>query len=436
MKDIKCPSCGKNFRIDPSSFDEILRQIKNEEFNREINERLKLANNEKIKEIELSKKQAQLEIINEKQALEKNILDLESKLKNADNEKQNELNKLKNSSEIKINSLYNTIEKLNNDINNQAKYEKLSKEKEIINAVNKIEKEKTELRITLEKIKQDKSDSQKALEERYLEIIKERDLKISDLRDMHLKLSTKMQGETLEKHCENEFNKIRSTGFQTSIFEKDNDSSSGSKGDYIFREFDNENIEIISIMFEMKNENQATINKRKNEDFFKELDKDRKEKSCEYAILVSLLEQDSELYNSGIVDVSHKYPKMYVIRPQFFIPIISLLRNAAFKSLKYKKELEIERSKKVDITNFETTLNQFKNAVGNNVRLASDRFKDAIVGIDKTIKQLEKTREALLLSEQHLQRANIKSQDLTVKKLTYNNPTMKKEFDNQKKSNS
>ena len=436
MKDIKCPSCGKNFRIDPSSFDEILRQIKNEEFNREINERLKLANNEKIKEIELSKKQAQLEIINEKQALEKNILDLESKLKNADNEKQNELNKLKNSSEIKINSLFNTIEKLNNDINNQAKYEKISKEKEIINAVNKIEKEKTELRITLEKIKQDKSDSQKALEERYLEIIKERDLKISDLRDMHLKLSTKMQGETLEKHCENEFNKIRSTGFQTSIFEKDNDSSSGSKGDYIFREFDNENIEIISIMFEMKNENQATINKRKNEDFFKELDKDRKEKSCEYAILVSLLEQDSELYNSGIVDVSHKYPKMYVIRPQFFIPIISLLRNAAFKSLKYKKELEIERSKKVDITNFETTLNQFKNAVGNNVRLASDRFKDAIVGIDKTIKQLEKTREALLLSEQHLQRANIKSQDLTVKKLTYNNPTMKKEFDNQKKSNS
>ena len=436
MKDIKCPSCGKNFRIDPSNFDEILRQIKNEEFNREINERLKLANNEKIKEIELSKKQAQLEIINEKQALEKNILDLESKLKNADNEKQNELNKLKNSSEIKINSLFNTIEKLNNDINNQAKYEKISKEKEIINAVNKIEKEKTELRITLEKIKQDKSDSQKALEERYLEIIKERDLKISDLRDMHLKLSTKMQGETLEKHCENEFNKIRSTGFQTSIFEKDNDSSSGSKGDYIFREFDNENIEIISIMFEMKNENQATINKRKNEDFFKELDKDRKEKSCEYAILVSLLEQDSELYNSGIVDVSHKYPKMYVIRPQFFIPIISLLRNAAFKSLKYKKELEIERSKKVDITNFETTLNQFKNAVGNNVRLASDRFKDAIVGIDKTIKQLEKTREALLLSEQHLQRANIKSQDLTVKKLTYNNPTMKKEFDNQKKSNS
>ena len=246
---------------------------------------------------------------------------------------------------------------------------------------------------------------------------------------MQLKLSTKMQGETLEKHCENEFNKIRATGFQTSIFEKDNDSSSGSKGDYIFREFDNENVEIISIMFEMKNESQNSINKKRNEEFFKELNKDRNEKSCEYAVLVSLLEQDSELYNSGIVDVSHRYPKMYVIRPQFFIPIISLLRNAAIKSLRYRRELEIEKAKKLDITNFESTLNQFKNAVGNNVRLASDRFKDAILGIDKTIRTLEKTKEALLLSEQHLQRANIKSQDLTVKKLTYNNPTMKREFD-------
>ena len=267
------------------------------------------------------------------------------------------------------------------------------------------------------------------MEKRYQEIIKERDLKITDLRDMQLKLSTKMQGETLEKHCENEFNKIRSTGFQTSIFEKDNDSSTGSKGDYIFREFDNENLEIISIMFEMKNESQNSTNKKKNEDYFKELDKDRNEKSCEYAVLVSLLEQDSELYNSGIVDVSHRYPKMYVIRPQFFIPIISLLRNAAIKSLRYRRELEIEKAKKLDITNFESTLNQFKNAVGNNVRLASDRFKDAILGIDKTIRTLEKTKEALLLSEQHLQRANIKSQDLTVKKLTYNNPTMKREFD-------
>ena len=430
MKDIRCPSCGKTFKIDPSSFDEILTQIKNEEFLNQVNERIKFVEEEKSKEIELAKKQMQLKMVIEKKDMEKKIIDLESKLDSADKDKIIAINEFKLSNEHKIKSLNNEIDKLNSDLSNQAKLEKLLREKEIINAINQIEKEKTELKLSIEKIKQEKFKNEKVIENRYLEIIKERDLKISDLRDMHLKLSTKMQGETLEKHCENEFNKLRSTGFQTSIFEKDNDISTGSKGDYIFREFDNENIEIISIMFEMKNENSTTTNKRRNEDFFKELDKDRNEKSCEYAVLVSLLEQDSDLYNSGIVDVSHRFPKMYVIRPQFFIPIISLLRNASLKSLKYKKELEIEKAKKVDITNFENTLSQFKNAVGNNVRLASDRFKEAISGIDKTIKQLEKTKEALLLSEQHLQRANTKSQDLTVKKLTYNNPTMRKEFKN------
>ena len=429
MREIKCPSCGKNFKIDPSNFDQLLTQIKNEEFNKQIEERLHLAKKEKNKEIELIKTELKLEMIKEKKEMEKIIISLQSKLNLIDQDKLNELNSLRNESEKKINNLNTKIEKLNNEIKNQAETLELSKEKEIINALSKVEEEKIELRISLEKIKQEKNDSEKALEKRYQEIIKERDLKITDLRDMQLKLSTKMQGETLEKHCENEFNKIRSTGFQTSIFEKDNDSSTGSKGDYIFREFDNENLEIISIMFEMKNESQNSTNKKKNEDYFKELNKDRNEKSCEYAVLVSLLEQDSELYNSGIVDVSHRYPKMYVIRPQFFIPIISLLRNAAIKSLRYRRELEIEKAKKLDITNFESTLNQFKNAVGNNVRLASDRFKDAILGIDKTIRTLEKTKEALLLSEQHLQRANIKSQDLTVKKLTYNNPTMKREFD-------
>ena len=429
MKDIRCPSCGKTFKIDPSNFDQLLSQIKNDEFNKQIDERLDLAKKEKNKEIELVKTELKLEMIKEKKEMEKTIISLQSKLNLIDKDKLNELNSLRNDSEKKINSLNTKIEKLNNEIKNQAETLELSKEKEIINALSKVEEEKIELRISLEKIKQEKNDSEKALEKRYQEIIKERDLKITDLRDMQLKLSTKMQGETLEKHCENQFNKIRSTGFQTSIFEKDNDSSTGSKGDYIFREFDNENLEIISIMFEMKNESQNSTNKKKNEDYFKELNKDRNEKSCEYAVLVSLLEQDSELYNSGIVDVSHRYPKMYVIRPQFFIPIISLLRNAAIKSLRYRRELEIEKAKKLDITNFESTLNQFKNAVGNNVRLASDRFKDAILGIDKTIRTLEKTKEALLLSEQHLKRANIKSQDLTVKKLTYNNPTMKREFD-------
>ena len=429
MKNIKCPSCGETFTINQNSFDELLSQIKKEEFTKELNERLQIAEKEKLKEIELTKSKIRLQMINEKKDVEKDLINLQSKLMNAEKDKLNEINSLKYISENKINNLNLQIEKLHNELKIQAEIEKLSREKEVINTVNSLEREKTDLRIALEKIKKEKYDSENKIEKKYQEILKERDLKISDLRDMKLKLSTKMQGETLEKHCENEFNKLRSTGFQRSIFEKDNDISSGSKGDYIFREFDENKIEVVSIMFEMKNESSTTINKRRNEEFLKELDKDRKEKSCEYAVLVSLLEQESELYNSGIVDVSHRYPKMYVIRPQFFIPIISLLRNAALKSLKYKQELEIERAKKVDITNFENTLSQFKNAVGNNVRLASDRFKDAIQGIDKTIKQLEKTKEALILSEQHLQRANIKSQDLTVKKLTYNNKTMKKEFE-------
>ncbi len=429
MKNIKCPSCGETFTINQNSFDELLSQIKKEEFTKELNERLQIAEKEKLKEIELTKSKIRLQMINEKKDVEKDLINLQSKLMNAEKDKLNEINSLKYVSENKINNLNLQIEKLHNELKIQAEIEKLSREKEVINTVNSLEREKTDLRIALEKIKKEKYDSENKIEKKYQEILKERDLKISDLRDMKLKLSTKMQGETLEKHCENEFNKLRSTGFQRSIFEKDNDISSGSKGDYIFREFDENKIEVVSIMFEMKNESSTTINKRRNEEFLKELDKDRKEKSCEYAVLVSLLEQESELYNSGIVDVSHRYPKMYVIRPQFFIPIISLLRNAALKSLKYKQELEIERAKKVDITNFENTLSQFKNAVGNNVRLASDRFKDAIQGIDKTIKQLEKTKEALILSEQHLQRANIKSQDLTVKKLTYNNKTMKKEFE-------
>ena len=430
MKDIKCPSCGKTFQIDPSSFDELLSQIRNEEFYNQVNERLKLAEQEKLNQIEIIKKELLIEMSNKSNEMEKDIISLKSQLINAGNDKNIALKEIMNKSEIKINQLNSQIEKLNNEKITQEKFERLSRDKEVNEAINKIEKEKTELIFSLDKVKQDKALSEKNLQERYQEIIKERDLKILDLRDMQIKLSTKMQGETLEKHCENEFNKLRSTGFQNSIFEKDNDISTGSKGDYIFKEFDGNNIEIISIMFEMKNESALTSNKRKNEDFFKELDKDRNEKGCEYAVLVSLLEQESDLYNSGIVDVSHKYPKMYVIRPQFFIPIISLLRNASKNALKYKQALEIERAKKIDITNFEDTLTQFKNAVGNNVRLASDRFKDAIVGIDKTIRQLEKTKEALILSEQHLQRANTKSQDLTVKKLTYNNPTMKKEFEN------
>ena len=277
-------------------------------------------------------------------------------------------------------------------------------------------------------MKLEQSINEREIEEKFKNKITERDLTIQELRDMKSKLSTKMIGETLEIHCETQFNLNRATAFKNSYFEKDNDASSGSKGDYIFREFDDNKIEIVSIMFEMKNQSADGFNKRKNEDFFKELDKDRTQKSCEYAVLVSLLEPESELYNSGIVDVSYKYPKMFVIRPQFFLPIISLLRNASFETLKYKTQIDLMKRENYDITNFESTLDQFKNAVGKNVSLAQDRFNHAISEIDKSISHLQKTKEALLVSKKHLLSADSKSQDLTVKKLTKNNPTMKKKF--------
>ena len=281
-------------------------------------------------------------------------------------------------------------------------------------------------------MKLEQSLNEKAIEDKFKNKINERDLTIQELRDMKSKLSTKMVGETLEIHCENQFNINRSTSFKNSYFEKDNDASSGSKGDYIFREFDENKTEVVSIMFEMKNQSSDGFNKRKNEDFFKELDKDRTQKSCEYAVLVSLLEPESELYNSGIVDVSHKYLKMFVLRPQFFLPIISLLRNASLETLKYKSQIDLMKRENYDITNFEMTLDQFKNAFGKNVSLAQDRFNDAISEIDKSITHLQKTKEALLLSKKHLSSADSKSQDLTVKKLTKNNPTMEKKFTNLK----
>ena len=277
-------------------------------------------------------------------------------------------------------------------------------------------------------MKLEQSINETKIEEKFKNKITERDLTIQELRDMKSKLSTKMVGETLEIHCETQFNLNRATAFKNSYFEKDNDASSGSKGDYIFREFDDNKIEIVSIMFEMKNQSAEGFNKRKNEDFFKELDKDRTQKSCEYAVLVSLLEPESELYNSGIVDVSYKYPKMFVIRPQFFLPIISLLRNASLETLKYKTQIDLMKQENYDITNFESTLDQFKDAVGKNVSLAQDRFNDAISEIDKSISHLQKTKEALLISKKHLLSADSKSQDLTVKKLTKDNPTMKKKF--------
>ncbi len=428
MKDIKCPSCGKTFRIDPSSFQEILLQIKDEEFNKQIEERLKLAEEDKNKGIEIAKQALKIKLMEDRQKKDTKIQDLESKLNIAEEKKLNELNELKNKATNKINLLNNEVIKLKEDIERQSVISDLSSKNKVIEAVNSLEKEKTSLINSIEKMKLEQSINEREIEEKFKNKITERDLTIQELRDMKSKLSTKMVGETLEIHCETQFNLNRATAFKNSYFEKDNDASSGSKGDYIFRELDDNKIEIVSIMFEMKNQSADGFNKRKNEDFFKELDKDRTQKSCEYAVLVSLLEPESELYNSGIVDVSYKYPKMFVIRPQFFLPIISLLRNASFETLKYKTQIDLMKRENYDITNFENTLDQFKNAVGKNVSLAQDRFNDAIGEIDKSISHLQKTKEALLVSKKHLLSADSKSQDLTVKKLTKNNPTMKKKF--------
>ncbi len=428
MKDIKCPSCGKTFRIDPSSFQEILLQIKDEEFNKQIEERLKLAEEDKNKGIEIAKQELKIKLMEDRQKKDTKIQDLESKLNIAEEKKLNELNELKNKATNKINLLNNEVIKLKEDIERQSVISDLASKNKVIEAVNSLEKEKTLLINSIEKMKLEQSINEREIEEKFKNKITERDLTIQELRDMKSKLSTKMIGETLEIHCETQFNLNRATAFKNSYFEKDNDARSGSKGDYIFREFDDNKIEIVSIMFEMKNQSADGFNKRKNEDFFKELDKDRTQKSCEYAVLVSLLEPESELYNSGIVDVSYKYPKMFVIRPQFFLPIISLLRNASFETLKYKTQIDLMKRENYDITNFESTLDQFKNAVGKNVSLAQNRFNDAISEIDKSISHLQKTKDALLVSKKHLLSADSKSQDLTVKKLTKNNPTMKKKF--------
>ena len=428
MKDIKCPSCGKTFRIDPSSFEEILLQIKDEEFNKQIKERLLLAEEDNKKSLKILRRELEMQLIEQNRSKENEIQALESKLNIEEQKKTNALNDLRNQATNKINSLNNELNKLKDEIKNQSLISELSIKNKVNEAVTKLEKENSALTNSIEKMRLEQSINEKLIEEKFKSKISERDMTIQELREMKSRLSTKMVGETLEIHCENQFNLNRSTAFKNSYFEKDNDVTSGSKGDYIFREFNENNVEIVSIMFEMKNESLNGTSKRKNEDFLKELDKDRNQKSCEYAVLVSLLEPNSELYNSGIVDVSHRFPKMYVIRPQFFLPIISLLRNASLETLKYKSQIDLMKRENYDITNFESTLEQFKNAVGKNVSLAQDRFNDAILEIDKSITHLQKTKDALILSKKHLLSADSKSQDLTVKKLTRNNPTMKKKF--------
>ena len=418
MNEIICPNCNKAFKVDEAGFADILKQVRDHQFEEELQKRLNLADKEKDSAVKLAE-------ANIRNSLQEQIA-----------KKDTERAQLKAQSELalseKLNKKEAEIMQLKAKIDNVEVEKKLA----INEAVQKVIKERDDLSNDLKTKDLERQNLESSLVQKYSAelqnkdaIIKFKDEEISRVKDMKLKLSTKMLGETLEQHCETEFNKLRATAFQRAYFEKDNDSKSGSKGDFIYRETDETGNEIISIMFEMKNEGDETTTKKKNDDFLKELDKDRTEKKCEYAVLVSLLEGESEYYNTGIVDVSHKYNKMYVVRPQFFIPIITLLRNAAMNSLQYKAELALVRNQNIDITNFEEKINVFKVGFAKNYELASRQFKTAIEEIDKTIDHLQKTKEALLSSVNNLRLANNKTEDLTIKKLTHGNPTMKAKFD-------
>ncbi len=421
MNEINCPECGKLFRIDKNNYSNILKQIRDAEFEQELKKRLDLAEKDKNKSIQLAIQNLKMEM-QESSSIQKNKIQyLQSKLSAAEVDKNLAVNHAKNSLEKERDSIAYMLEKTKET----SQYaQKLA----VSSAISELKQGYNELKNNLDKAELEKQLSEKSIKEKYEMQIKERDDAIDRLRDMKLRLSTKMIGESLEQHCENEFNKIRPTAFPNAYFEKDNDASSGSKGDYIFRDIDHRNNEIISIMFEMKNESDSGSIKKKNDDFLKELNKDRLQKGCEYAVLVSLLEPDSDLFNSGIVDLSHRYPKMFVVRPQCFLPIISLLRNAALKSLEYKAELECIKAQNIDITNFENSLETFKNAFGKNYSLASRKFESAISEIDKSISHLQKTKEALIGADRNLRLANDKAQEVTVKKLTRNNPTMEERF--------
>jgi len=417
MNEIICPNCKKAFKVDEAGFADIIKQVRDHQFEEELRERLNIAEKDKASAIKLAE-------ANIKNALQADIAKKDAELAKLKANKDREF--------VEFNAKKETeLSELKSKINNA----ELEKKIAIAEAVNKIEKERDELAGELKSKDIEKQLSDTALREKYAtelktkdDIIKMKDEEIALRKDMKVKLSTKMIGETLEQHCETEFNKLRATGFQNAYFEKDNDTKTGSKGDYIYRETDEVGNEIISIMFEMKNEGDETATKKKNEDFLRELDKDRAEKKCEYSVLVTLLEAENELYNTGIVDVSHKYSKMYVVRPQFFIPMITLLRNAAMNSLKYKAELALVRNQNIDITNFEEKMNKFKEGFAKNYQFASRHFKTAIEEIDKTIDHLQKTKDALLSSENNLRLANNKAEDLTIKRLMRGNPTMTAKF--------
>lgn len=395
MNEIICPHCKQAFTVDEAGFADILKQVRDQEFSRELHERLELLERDKANAVKLAEANVKNAFQADAAKRDAEIMQLQAKLEAAGTEQR-----------LAVTQAVTAVEKQRDQLASELKTK--DAEQRLLESSLK-DKYATEL-----KTKDD--------------IIKLKDEEIALRKDLKARLSTKMVGETLEQHCETEFNKLRATGFAQAYFEKDNDARSGSKGDYIFRELNEAGTEIVSIMFEMKNEGDETATKHRNEDFLRELDKDRAEKRCEYAVLVSLLEADSELYNSGIVDMSHKFPKMYIIRPQFFIPMITLLRNAALNSLQYKSELALVRAQNIDITNFEDSINTFKEGFARNYDLASRKFKTAIDEIDKTIDHLQKTKEALLSSENNLRLANDKAEDLTIKRLTRGNPTMAAKF--------
>jgi hypothetical protein len=457
MHEIICPNCGKAFTIDEAGYADILKQVRDTDFEKQLHDRLELAEQEKQRAIELAETKAAGELQKAAAAKDAEIQALKAKLDAGESANKLAVAEALSAVEAEKATLASELEqaraekqaavelaeaKLAAKLQDQlaekaAEVEKLkasiqasdqAKQLAVIEATTRVEKERDRLKADLEMAEAQKSLGETALKDKYETQIKDRDDAIERLKDMKARLSTKMVGETLEQHCETEFNRIRATAFPKAYFEKDNDARSGSKGDYIFRDSDDASTEIVSIMFEMKNENDGTATKKKNEDFLRELDKDRTEKGCEYAVLVSLLEPDSELYNSGIVDVSHRYPKMYVVRPQFFIPIITVLRNAALGSLQYKQELALVKAQNVDITSFESDLGAFKTGFARNYDLASRRFGEAIAEIDKSIERLQKAKDALLGSERNLRLANDKAQDVTIKKLTRGNPTMAAKF--------
>lgn len=457
MHEIRCPHCAKTFTVDEAGYADIAKQVRDSEFERQVHERLELAEQDKKKALELAEARAIGAQQQAAAAKDAEIQDLRAKLEAGEARQEMAISNALSAVEKQRDSALNDLEvakqekrsavelaetRLGAELEKsrftkdteiqelQARLEsaEMAKKLELTEALSVVEKERDDLRTGIEKIELERQLAETSLKDKYETQLKDRDEAIERLRDLKAKLSTKMVGETLEQHCEIEFNRLRATAFPCAYFEKDNDARTGSKGDYIFRDEDQEGTEIVSIMFEMKNESDATASKKKNEDFLKELDKDRTEKGCEYAILVSLLEPENDLYNTGIVDVSYRYPKMYVIRPQFFIQMITLLRDAATNSLKYKTELALVKEQNIDITNFENELNDFRTAFGKNFDLSARRFHTAIDEIDKSIDRLQKVKEALLGSERHLRLANDKAQDVTLKKLTRRNPTMAAKF--------